>query len=125
MNRCEASRCITLLGASAVLLAVLSACVASPTTTVPAVASPSPAAGPEARARADLAQKLGAPSDDIRTVSVDRMDWTDGCLGLGGPAELCTQAIVPGYRIILEAQGRQYEYRSDLTGGQLRPAFAG
>ncbi len=32
---------------------------------------------------------------------------------------MCTDAIVPGYQIILEANGKQYEYRSDLAGRQV------
>lgn len=31
---------------------------------------------------------------------------------------MCTQAIVPGYQIILEVNGKEYEYRSDLSGRQ-------
>jgi hypothetical protein len=48
------------------------------------------------------------------------VDWPDGCLGLGGPAELCLAAITPGYAVTLEANGEQYAYRTNLEGTAVR-----
>ncbi|MEK7604610.1 MAG: hypothetical protein AAB442_02340 [Patescibacteria group bacterium] len=48
------------------------------------------------------------------------MTWNDGCLGLGGPAESCLQALVPGFRVEMLAQGKTYLYRTDKTGVVVR-----
>jgi len=76
-------------------------------------------AAPANAARQALAQELGTRVEDIRVVSVEQVDWPNGCLGIEKPGMMCTQAIVPGYQIILEASGKEYEYRSDLSGRQV------
>jgi hypothetical protein len=45
-----------------------------------------------------LAERLGLAVDQLEVVSFEQVDWTDSCLGLGGPAESCLQAITPGYQ---------------------------
>jgi hypothetical protein len=76
-------------------------------------------AGVEA-ARQALADRLGISVDDIAVVNYDQVDWPDGCLGLGGPAEACLAAITPGYAVTLEVNSDQYAYRTDLEGLAVR-----
>ncbi len=71
-------------------------------------------------AKAALSQKLGIPEEQVSFVSADAVEWSDSCLGLGGPTESCLQAITPGYRVILSAEGRQYEVRTDEAGSVVR-----
>lgn len=71
-------------------------------------------------ARADLAAKLGITASAITIMLVEERTWNDGCLGLGGPAESCLQALVDGFRVELRAQGEEYAYRTDKTGASLR-----
>jgi len=53
--------------------------------------------------------------NDIELVRWEKVEWPDGCLGV--PLRgMCTQAIVPGYRIMVEVDGQEYEYRSDREG---------
>ncbi len=68
----------------------------------------------------DLAGRINVSLNDISVIKVESRTWTDGCLGLGGPAEICLQALVDGYRIELQAQGTEYVYRTDLTGESVR-----
>jgi hypothetical protein len=75
-------------------------------------------------ARDALAQELGVPAEEIVIERADPAQWSDGCLGLGGPAESCLQAITPGYRVTLRHDGQQYVYRTDETGRSLRPETA-
>jgi hypothetical protein len=35
---------------------------------------------------------------------------------------MCTEAIVPGFRILMEVNGREVEYRTSEDGTQVRPA---
>lgn len=79
-----------------------------------------PVALAAAAARDDLAAKINTPKERIVIMLVEEREWADGCLGLGGPAESCLQALVPGYRVELDAGGTTYVYRTDKTGTVLR-----
>ena len=74
-----------------------------------------------AAARADLAAKLSVEERSIVIMSVQEETWTDGCLGLGGPAESCLQALVDGFRVEMLAGGETCYYRTDKTGASRRP----
>lgn len=63
-----------------------------------------------------LSQTLNLPPGQITLVSTEAMTWPDGCLGVARPGVMCTQALVEGYRVLLEAEGRQYEVRTNLSG---------
>lgn len=71
-------------------------------------------------ARQDLAAKLSIDEKSIVILQIDEKTWNDGCLGLGGPAESCLQALVDGFRVEMLAQGKSYFYRTDKTGTTLR-----
>lgn len=74
-----------------------------------------------ALARKDLATKLSINENSIVIIQITETDWTDGCLGLGGPTESCLQALVPGFKVEMLAKGKTYFYRTDKTGGVVRP----
>ena len=69
-----------------------------------------------------LSENLGAPVDQIKLVSTEAVEWPDGCLGIEQEGLACTQVITPGFRVILESNGRQVEYRTNEDGTQIRPA---
>lgn len=69
-----------------------------------------------------LSENLGLPTDEIQLVSTEAVGWPDGCLGIQQEGMMCTEAIVPGFRVILEANGREVEYRTNQDGTQIRPA---
>jgi hypothetical protein len=74
------------------------------------------------RARDTFAQQMDMAGDAFTVVSYEEAEWPDGCLGLAKPDEMCTMAIVPGYLIILEAEGTRYALRTSLTGDTVRVA---
>lgn len=80
---------------------------------------PSPVSGPEEAARRALAEKLGISTEEVTVVSSEEVDWPDTSLGCPQPGMMYAQVITPGYRIILEAQGQQYEAHTDRVGGQV------
>lgn len=86
-------------------------------TAVPTLAQAQPPAatpGPDvvARLKADLANKLGVAPVGIDVVRLEAFTWPDGCLGLGGPGVVCTQALVPGWLAVLRGPGGdEYRYR--------------
>ena len=67
-----------------------------------------------------LAQQLAVSADEIRLVLADERNWSDSCLGLGGPAESCLAVVTPGWQFILEANGELFEVRADRFGNELR-----
>jgi len=69
-----------------------------------------------------LSENLGLPVEEIKLVSAEAVDWPDDCLGVVDEGLVCAQVITPGFRVILEANGRQVEYRTNEDGTQIRPA---
>jgi hypothetical protein len=67
-------------------------------------------AEPAEEAVADLAATTGIASDDIEVVRAERVTWRDGALGCPRPGEMYTQALVEGYRILLQADGEEFAY---------------
>ena len=65
-------------------------------------------------ARRELARRENAPTGSIQTVDVTHETWPDGCLGVAQPGQSCSQAVVPGFRVLLKLAGRTYELRTDL-----------
>lgn len=63
-----------------------------------------------------LSQTLNLPADQITLISAEAVTWPDGCLGVQRPGMMCTQAVVEGYRIILAANGREYEVHTNQNG---------
>lgn len=91
-----------------------------PSDTIGSGPSPVDATPAVAAAASDLARQLGLEAGAIDVVSAEPMTWPDGCLGLALPGEACLQAITPGFRVAVQADGRTYFYRSDESGQILR-----
>lgn len=72
-------------------------------------------------ARQALAAELNVDVETISIASYERQDWSDSCLGLGGPAESCLAAIHPGWQVMLSVDGGEtYEVRTDELGDIIR-----
>lgn len=67
-----------------------------------------------------LADELGVGVEVVTIAQVEQTEFSDSCLGLGGPAESCLQAITPGFVIVLVHGGKGYTYHADLEGSVLR-----
>lgn len=87
----------------------------------PAVGSP-PTVEPEAVLAVinNLSQSLGVGADQVQVVSFEQVEWPDACLGLPQGDEACAQVVTPGFQVILEVNGVQYEVRTDQTGTNIR-----
>jgi len=66
-----------------------------------------------ARILADAEQRAGAPPSQVDSRAVT---WRDGSLGCAQPGAIYTQALVPGYLVIVEAGGDRFEYHSGSRG---------
>ena len=79
-----------------------------------ATAQPGPASNAQAElARQALAKELGVDAAAIRVAQIEEVEWRDSSLGCPKPGMNYLQVITPGYRVVLEAQGRRYEYHTD------------
>lgn len=67
-----------------------------------------------------LAQSIKIDPSEVTILEAEPREWPDGCLGLGGSDELCTQVITPGHRIKAEARGRIFTYRTNEDGTNIR-----
>ena len=67
-----------------------------------------------------LSQEIGATS--LKIERYKRETWSDGCLGLGGPAESCLAALTEGWQIEIvdTATNLRYIYRTNLNGDNIR-----
>jgi len=75
--------------------------------------------GSAADAVADLSQRLGTEQGQIDVVSVEEVTWRDGSMGCPRPGMMYPQVLTNGTRVVLEYDGKRYEYHS---GGR-RSAF--
>ncbi|MFW6042635.1 MAG: hypothetical protein ACOC9C_03015, partial [Chloroflexota bacterium] len=69
-----------------------------------------------------VADEFNVEPSELNVVSFEPREWTDSCLGLGGPAESCLQAITPGWLVMVEVDGETIEVRTDETGDSIRIA---
>ena len=72
-----------------------------------------------------LVEVIHVPADQVKLISTEAVRWPDGCLGIVHLGVFCTQGLVDGFRIILEANGQQYEFHTNQDGtsiGQLAKA---
>lgn len=65
------------------------------------------------RAKEDLAKRIESAVDQIQTSSVADQDFPDMSLGAPVEGEMSAQMIASGWKIILKADGQDYEYRAD------------
>ncbi|NJN02048.1 MAG: hypothetical protein HC816_06045 [Leptolyngbyaceae cyanobacterium RM1_1_2] len=93
--------------------------------TVPPDMTPTPDS-PSAELIDRVIQKAAETADvaaaELRVVRYSRATWPDGCLGLAGADELCTQALVEGWQFEVAHSGNPGNgiYRSDLSGDRIR-----
>ncbi len=93
-----------------------------PTPTVGAYPGPTTQpiqAGPTAAQQAAIKQvstKYNIPADQIKIISTVTMTWNNGCMGVVIPGVLCTDVMVDGFIVKLEANGQQFEIHSNKDG---------
>lgn len=67
-------------------------------------------------ALAEAADRTGVAKDEIRVVTAEAVTWSDGSLGCPEPGMMYTQALVPGYRVVLEAGGEELHFHAGESG---------
>lgn len=64
-------------------------------------------------ARQELAAELGVPEEDLTIVLAEPVTWRSGALGCEEEGMSYTQALVEGYRVEIEHDGRPYHYHGE------------
>jgi len=65
---------------------------------------------------ADASDRLGVPESEVAVAGALRVVWSDGSLGCPEPGTMYTQALVPGYLLTLEVEGRRVDYHGAEGG---------
>ncbi|NHC33765.1 hypothetical protein [Scytonema millei] len=69
---------------------------------------------------ADLTKQQNLPPEKLEVTQYSRESWSDGCLGLPQPEEICSQAIVEGWRVVVSDGSQKWVYRTDNSGRNVR-----
>lgn len=70
--------------------------------------------------KAFVAAEENVEEGAVIILSAYEKDWSDSCLGLGGPAESCLAAITPGYKVTVQVRGEEQVYRTNEDGSSIR-----
>lgn len=58
------------------------------------------------------AERTGASVDDVTVAGFAEVTWSDGSLGCPQPGMMYTQALVPGYQLVLSVDGQLASYHA-------------
>jgi hypothetical protein len=94
--------------------------IKTPATQTPSSEAPCLSRGPiEEQAREALADFLGISSGEVKVIKVEEVEWPDTSLGCPEPGMVYAQVIVPGWRVVMKAGGKIYEYHCGGKQGVL------
>ncbi|MBL1173867.1 hypothetical protein [Pantanalinema sp. GBBB05] len=70
--------------------------------------------------RQDLSQRTKIPVGKLRVSEATAKTWANGCLELAKPDEMCSMALVNGWRVVLTDGSDRWVYRTDDEGRNFR-----
>ena len=68
----------------------------------------------------EVSKQTGISTRNLKITQYSRQTWSNGCLGISKPGEICTQALVEGWRVVVSGNKRTWVYRSNRNGRILR-----
>lgn len=60
--------------------------------------------------------ETGVPVDEIEVLAAEAVTWSDGSIGCPEEGMGYTQALVPGFRVMLEVAGERIQYHAASDG---------
>lgn len=66
-------------------------------------------------AKADLVPRANVSLDAITLKSAEAREWRDSSLGCPQEGMMYAQVITPGYFIVLEAAGKEWNYHASMN----------
>lgn len=102
----------SIAAACAVLLGLVAGC--APVSSAPAgdAGAPGVPVALQDAVRADAAQRAAVALANVRIARAEAVTWRDGSLGCPRPGLAYTQALVPGWRLWVEAGGTRLDYHA-------------
>ncbi|HEY9616180.1 MAG TPA: hypothetical protein V6C64_05040 [Microcoleaceae cyanobacterium] len=70
--------------------------------------------------RQDVSKRTKIPVGKIRVSEATQKTWANGCLELAKPDEMCSMAMVNGWRVVLTDGSQRWVYRTDDQGRNFR-----
>ena len=70
--------------------------------------------------RAELGTLTGTDPSTATVVKAESVEWPDGSLGCPQRGVMYVQVVTPGYQVVLEQTGRDYDYRVAGEGAVIR-----
>lgn len=67
-------------------------------------------------ALAEAARATGLPASQLKVIDAAAVTWPDGSLGCPLPGMMYTQALVPGWRVRIQAGSRVLDYHGSARG---------
>ena len=61
----------------------------------------------------------GLPLEQLTLFQAKPKTWSDGCLGLAPPDQMCTAALVRGWEVMVTHQRQEWVYRTSATGQKI------
>ncbi|MBN3895211.1 MAG: hypothetical protein HWQ41_08070 [Nostoc sp. NOS(2021)] len=68
----------------------------------------------------DLTRRQGILTRELQIIDYNQQTWRNGCLELPQPDELCTQALVPGWLVVVSNGKENWIYHTNQTGSAVR-----
>ncbi|MBD2608909.1 hypothetical protein H6G81_31425 [Scytonema hofmannii FACHB-248] len=78
----------------------------------------------EAAVLRDASKRSQISIKDLKIVESTPQTWNNGCLGVSQPDEICTQALVPGWKVVVSDGKQKWVYHTNSNGRLLRIASA-
>jgi hypothetical protein len=72
----------------------------------------------------DLARRQGILTRELKITNYNQQTWADGCLELAQSDEICTQALVSGWLVVVSDGKQNWIYHTNSNGRSLRLASA-
>ena len=66
--------------------------------------------------REDAGRREGVAAEAVRVLSAKAVTWPDGSLGCPQPGMAYTQALAPGYQVVVRAGEQTHDYHASTTG---------
>ncbi len=68
----------------------------------------------------DAAQRLQQPIANFFIMQAQQKTWKDGCLELRDANTICSQVLVPGWRVIVGTRGQSLVYHTNKSGSAIK-----
>jgi hypothetical protein len=67
-----------------------------------------------------LSKRTQLPLATLKLIEAEPKTWNDGCLGIATPEEICTQALVEGWRVVFSNANQRWIYGTHQQGQDMR-----